>query len=60
MMTNTTACATLYFIGYNDDQPVVTYEPYSNATFTEGQGEYISIITGDLNVNDPDHPTRSV
>ena len=60
MMNHTTACLTLYFIGYNDDPPVVTYEPTSNVTFTEGQMEYIPIIAGDLNVTDPDHPTRLV
>ena len=60
MVTNTTACLTLFFIGYNDDRPVVTYEPFSNVTFTEGLTEYITIIAGDLNITDQDHPTRSV
>ena len=60
VVTNTTACLTLYFIGYNDDPPEVTYDPTSNVTFTEGQTEYIPIIAGDLNVTDPDHPTRLV
>ena len=60
LMSHTTACLTLYFIGYNDDPPVVTYEATSNATFTEGHPEHIPIITGDLNVTDQDHPTRLV
>lgn len=60
MANHTTACLTLFFIGYNDDPPVVTYAATSNATFTEGQTEFIPVIAGDLNVTDPDHPTRSV
>ena len=59
-VTDTIACLTLYFIGYNDDQPVVTYEPSLNVTFTEGQTEFIPIIAGELNVTDPDHPTELV
>ena len=57
-VTNTTACLTLFFIGYNDDPPIVTYDPTSNVTFTEGQMEYVPIIAGDLSITDQDHPTR--
>ena len=55
---NTTACVTLYFIGRNDDPPVIIYSPNSIVQFVEGQRDFVQIINGSLTVSDPDHPTR--
>ena len=54
----TTACATLYFIGRNDDPPVISYMASSNASFTEGQLYAVPIVSGSLMVTDQNHPTR--
>ena len=57
-MYNTTACVTLYFIGRNDDPPVINYSPNAIVQFVEGQSDFVQIINGSLTVSDPDHPTR--
>ncbi len=52
------ACVTLYFIGRNDDPPVVSYTPDATAQFVEGQTDFVQIVAGSLVVTDEDHPTR--
>ena len=54
----TTACVTLYFIGLNSNTPTVTYTAVGVASFTEGQAEAVSVVSGTVVVEDPDHPTR--
>ena len=56
----TTACVNLYFIGRNDDPPVISYTADSTAQFVEGQSNFVPIVTGELIVTDQDHPTRLV
>ncbi len=56
-VTEDAGCVTLNFIGRNDDPPTISYISRGVATFTEGDTEYISIVTGYFNITDPDHPT---
>lgn len=49
-------CITLYFIGFNDDAPVVTYQSEGVVSFTEGQTNFVPIVNGTVNVTDADHP----
>ena len=57
---SSTACVTLYFIGRNDDPPVISYTPNTTVQFVEGQRDFIQIVAGSLIVTDQDHPTRWV